>query len=174
MTAVIVGGQQLAAGAVDGIDLLRPGDRDAVAGLFASCSAETVRLRFFGARREFPREYLDALLAGPPAVQDAVVAYRGGREHLVGLAGFAAVPDGPPGSGELAVLVTDAWQRQGIGTAMTGLLLARARARGVERVVVNVLPGRRALLAALGRRLEPVRMSFTADGMTGVYKLAPM
>jgi GNAT superfamily N-acetyltransferase len=155
----------------DGLDLLRPADRDAVAGLFAACSAETVRLRFFGVRREFPREHLDALLAGPPAAHDAVVAYRGGRRHLVGLAGFAAGPDGDPGSGELGVLVVDAWQRQGVGTAMIGLLLDRARARGVQHVVANVLPGRHGLLTALGRRLEPVRASFTEDGLTGVYKL---
>lgn len=169
MTVVI---EPWAAEALDGIDVLRGTDRDAVAGLFAACSAQTVRLRFFGGPREFPRAHLDSLLAGPPAAHDAVVAYRGGREHLVGLASFAAGPDAEPGTGELAVLVVDAWQRQGVGTTMIGLLLTRARARGVERVTVNVLSGRRGLLAALGRRLEPVRTSFTADGLTGVYKLA--
>ncbi|MEW2520431.1 GNAT family N-acetyltransferase [Actinacidiphila alni] len=177
MTVVIADEGPVSAGgelaAPDGIDLLRPTDRDAVARLFAACSAETVRLRFWGGRREFPRDHLDALLAGPPAEHDAVVAHRGGRDHLVGIAGFAAGPDGRPGSGELGVLVVDAWQRRGVGTAMIGLLLARARARGVEHVVANVLPGRHGLLAALGRRLEPVRASFTGDGLTGVYKLAP-
>ena len=54
---------------------------------------------------------------------------------------------------------------------MLDLLLARARRRGVRRVGAAVLPGRSALLAALGRRLPAERLAHTADGPTGVYKL---
>ncbi|MFJ4405806.1 GNAT family N-acetyltransferase [Streptomyces sp. NPDC088910] len=173
MTVVIEGADRRAAASADGIDLLRPADADAVAALFAACSPETVRLRFLGGAREFPRAHLDRLLAGPPAAHDAVVAYRGGRDRLVGIAGFAADDTAGPGTGgELGVLVVDAWQRRGVGTAMVGLLLARAGARGVEHVTVNVPHGRRGLLAALGRRLEPVRASYTPDGLTAVYKVA--
>jgi GNAT superfamily N-acetyltransferase len=170
----------------------RPADRPALQALFAACSEESVRLRFFGQLRAFPADYLDAALAGVPHVHDAVVAYRGGdRTRLAGMASLVAGPATAPasalttatrpeapvppeaGPAEVAVLVSDAWQRQGAGTAMISALLARARERGVVRVRASVLPGRTGLLAALSRRLppEPGRSSYTRDGLSAVYKL---
>ena len=159
-----------------------PGDRAALEALFAACSPDTVRLRFFGRLRAFPPEYLAAVLAGRPAVHDAVVAYRGAdRAHPAGMAGIAAATpaDGlppmcaPATTGVLGVLVADAWQRQGAGAAMTGVRLDRARARGVRHVLVGVLPGRSALLAVLARRLTPVpgAAARTGDGLSAVYRL---
>ncbi|WP_329133592.1 GNAT family N-acetyltransferase [Streptomyces sp. NBC_01476] len=150
------------------------GDRPALAALFTACSPETVRLRFFGRLKQWPREYLDAALAGRPAEHDAVVAYRPGRTDLLGLASLATPSDAGPGIGELGVLVADDWQRQGVGTAMIDLLLSRARDRGLERVAATVLPSRSKLLAALTRRLERDGPGLRSrDGLTGVYKLAP-
>jgi GNAT superfamily N-acetyltransferase len=153
-----------------------PGDRDALAALFAACSADSVRLRFFGRLRAFPREYLDGALADPPDVHDAVVAYRDGdRTRLAGLASLVAPSrqEGATAAPEIAVLVADPWQRQGAGTAMITTLLARARDRGVAHVRASVLPGRTQLLAALSRRLdpEPGASSYTRDGLSTVYKL---
>ena len=154
----------------------RPADRPALQALFAACSEESVRLRFFGQLRAFPGDYLDAALAGVPDTHDAVVVYRDGdRTRLAGLASLVAGPASSPDAdpAELAVLVGDAWQRQGAGTAMITALLARARERGVARVRASVLPGRTALLTSLSRRLppEPGRSSYTRDGLSVVYKL---
>jgi len=164
-------------------------DRPALDALFAACSEESIRLRFFGRLRAFPPEYLDAALAGAPSVHDAVVAYSGDRAHLAGLASLVAAAPVLPGEtrtatgegtrtetagpAEMAVLVGDPWQRQGAGAAMITALLARARDRGVVRVRATVLPGRRELLAALSRRLEPEAgcSSYTRDGLSTVYKL---
>ncbi|WP_225845153.1 GNAT family N-acetyltransferase [Streptomyces sp. HPF1205] len=156
-----------------------PRDRAGLEALFASCSPETVRLRFFGLPRAFPRPYVDDALAGRPDLHDAVVGHRGDRSRPVGLAGLVARPheegDGSGGHrvAELAVLVADDWQRRGLGGAMTGTLLTRARDRGVTRVAASVLPHRAALLAALGRRPELVMVggSVTRDARTGVYRL---
>ncbi|WUH92437.1 GNAT family N-acetyltransferase [Streptomyces sp. NBC_00433] len=146
-------------------------DADALRDLFDACSQDTVRLRFFGRLRAFPAEYLDPVLSGRADVHDAVVAYGHGasRARLVGLASLAQPPGAP--AAELGVIVGDPWQRQGAGRAMVDLLLARARARGVRRVGAAVLPGRSALLAALGRRLPAERLAHSADGPSGVYKL---
>lgn len=149
----------------------RPADAPALRELFAACSPETVRLRFFGLRRDFPPEYLEQVLAGRPEQHDAVVAYAPGRARirLAGLGSLAL----PPGEriAELGLLVADAWQRQGAGRALLDALLIRARARGVRHVSASVLPGRSALLAALGRRLPAEHLSYEADGPSGVYKL---
>ncbi|MFI0940838.1 GNAT family N-acetyltransferase [Streptomyces sp. NPDC021020] len=160
-----------------------PSDASALHALFAACSPETVRLRFFGRVRALPAEYLEQVLAGSPDRHDAVVAYaRGGsRTRLIGLASLAmpanvAGDGGDGGDGgetvpELGVLVGDPWQRQGAGRAMLELLLARARTRGVRRVAATVLPGRPALLGALGRHLPAAHLAYTTDGPSGVYKL---
>lgn len=157
------------------VDSPRTDDHPALAALFADCSADTVRSRFFGRLDEFPRDYLDAVLAGRPERHDAVVAWRSdhrGRRQFAGLAGLAAPAPGDSRGAELAVLVADAWQRQGLGSAMVDALLLRARERGVPRVSACVLPGRSWLLAALARRLELESASRSRDCLTGVYRLA--
>ncbi|WP_237554498.1 MULTISPECIES: GNAT family N-acetyltransferase [unclassified Streptomyces] len=149
----------------------QPADRPALAALFAACSPETIRLRFFGQLRKWPGGYLNSALSAPPGEHDAVVAYGADRTDVLGLASLAA-PCGPePGVGELGVLIADAWQRQGLATTMLELLFHRARARGVERVAASVLHGRSALLTALARRLEPDGGLRTREGLTGVYRL---
>jgi GNAT superfamily N-acetyltransferase len=153
------------------VDTVREWDRDALHTLFSACSPETVRLRFFGQVPHIPRRYLDEVLTGPPEVHDAVIARCGQAGRVAGLASLAAESEAGPDVAGLGVLVADAWQRQGVGTAMIEALLIRARARGVERVAATVLPGRFALLAALSRRLERDRAYGSADGRTGVYRL---
>jgi GNAT superfamily N-acetyltransferase len=156
------------------LDTLRPDDRPALARLFADCSTETLRLRFFGLPHEFPRDCADGMLAGRPGLHDAVAAVtsrdRQGRRRFAGVAGLAGPAD-RTGPAELAVLVADGWQRQGLGGAMVEALLVRARQRGVARVSACVLPGRPQLLAALGRRLDLEHTSRSQDGLTGVYRL---
>ncbi|WP_199239317.1 GNAT family N-acetyltransferase [Streptomyces sp. ICBB 8177] len=154
------------------VDGLRPGDRDALDTLFARCSPETVRLRFFGRLHRWPAPYLDSVLAGPAETHDAVVVRNPEGDQVLALAGLVAVSDTVAGAAELGVLVADAWQRQGLGSAMLEVLLDRARRRGVRRVCANALPGRQALLAALARRLELERSAWTEGGLVGVYKLA--
>jgi GNAT superfamily N-acetyltransferase len=138
--------------------------------MFARCSPDTIGWRFFGRVAELPRRYVDSVLAGRPEVHDAVVARHGDRGELAGLASLAAGSDAGAEIAELAVLVVDAWQRQGLGGAMVDLLLGRARERGVVRVSASVMPGRSRLLGVLARRVEVDRWS--PDGLTGVYRLA--
>ncbi|MFC5805089.1 GNAT family N-acetyltransferase [Streptomyces formicae] len=182
MTMVIEGSSHLVAPAVRRsggagirrVDGVRPTDGPGLRALFDSCSPETVRLRFFGLLDELPRDYVDGVLACWPEVHDAVVAHRGDRSRLAGLASLAAPTGGGPGDAAVfCVLVADGRQRQGLGAAMVRALLARAAARGVERVTASVLPGRSGLLAALARRAEVELESSSRDqdGLTGVYKL---
>ena len=152
------------------IDAVRPHDREAITGLFARCSRRTVQERFFSPIREMPRSYLSAVLAGDPHRHDALVMRRRDAS-IIGLASLV-VPEHASLTGEIGVLVEDAWQRRGIGRAMIDALLARARARGVTRVRAEVLADRTALLAALGRTLELHSMAATSDGVTAEFALA--
>lgn len=156
------------------VEGVRPGDGPALHDLFARCSPETVRLRFFGYLRELPREYADSVLACRPEEHDAVLVHQGDRRRPAGLASLAAPAEAAPGGAAvLGVLVADACQGWGLGAAMVDELLVRARRRGVARVSASVLPGRSRLLDALARHLEPESSSLDRDGLTGVYRLRP-
>jgi GNAT superfamily N-acetyltransferase len=153
------------------LDPVRKGDRDALRILFTNCSPDAVRRRFFGRHDELPRRYLESVLASRPDLHDAVVARHRYAGHLAGLASLATGSDMGPEIAELGVLVVDAWQRQGLGTAMVEALVARGRQRGVQRVSACVLPDRARVLAALARRLQPERIVRTPHCLTGVYRL---
>ena len=67
-------------------------------------------------------------------------------------AGAARIPD-------LGVLVEDAWQRRGIGTRLTALVVDRARSTGVTSVHADILNEDLFILRAL-RRLGPLTTTY--------------
>ncbi|WP_370073017.1 N-acetyltransferase family protein [Streptacidiphilus sp. MAP5-3] len=153
------------------IELVRPDHRSALHLLFAACSPETVQLRFRARLSALPAAYLESLLTGPPELHDAVVARDFDSGTVVGLGSLALPDQSRPETGELGLLLVDAWQRRGVGRAMAEVLLARARVRGVTRLVAEVAHGRSALLAALARHAEPVARRSAREGVTGLYRL---
>jgi GNAT superfamily N-acetyltransferase len=163
MTAVIARAEPITAWTIDAV---HPGDRVPLTEMFDRCSVDTVVHRFFGLVRQFPRRYLDEVLAGAPERHDAVVA-RAADGAVIGL---GSVGSGD-GVAELGVLVEDAWQRQGVGTALVDALIARARCRSVTRIAAGVLPGRDDVLSGLDRRLPKHRVRYQRDATTHVYEL---
>ncbi len=151
---------------------VRPEDRSDVQRLFAACSVASVRHRFRAPLPAFPARHLDELLAGPPERHDALAVRAGAGGELVAL-GSLAQPYGPSDghTAELALLVVDAWQRRGLGRALTAALVERAARRGVTRVVAEVEHGRGRLLTAVGRGLTLVRRTADRDGITGVFAI---
>ena len=106
----------------------RPADRECVAALVAACSPDSLRRRFIMGGPAEPadvfRRYQRFLLAGSPAL----LATRGGVP--VGLLNFVAET---PGEAEIGILVADAWQRQGIGSALSRWLWAVGAVPGLDR-----------------------------------------
>ncbi|WP_225440360.1 GNAT family N-acetyltransferase [Amycolatopsis eburnea] len=133
---------------------IREADRDPVGALVAACSPDSLRRRFMMGGPAEPaevfRRYQRFLLAGPPAGV-ALLASRGGTP--VGLLNFVSET---PGAAEIGVLVADAWQRQGIGSALSRWLWASGRWAGwtVRATVQAGNTGAEALL--LGQGFRPV------------------
>ena len=50
---------------------------------------------------------------------------------------------------EIGVVVADAWQGRGVGSALVGALIRRAQARGVTSLIMDVLAGNRQALALI-------------------------
>ena len=74
---------------------------------------------------------------------------------------------------EIGLVVADASQRRGIGSALLRVLLARAFARGAGTVVMEVLPGNKDVLAMIARRWPAACYERTADSVVVRARLAP-
>jgi RimJ/RimL family protein N-acetyltransferase len=109
-----------------------------------------------GTGGRLPAAYLRHIAAGPSQIWDAQVS--AGDGQLYGWAEFGRLP-GEIAVADLAVLVADPWQRQGLATAMIRALLPRAAAAGVTTIHADVLPSNRAahglLRSLFGERLHP-------------------
>ncbi|PRX49553.1 L-amino acid N-acyltransferase YncA [Prauserella shujinwangii] len=113
----------------------RPADADAVLALHGRCSAATLFERYHTGTRSIPRRRLHRLLVPPRGRSLLAVC---GRDVL-GIGQL--IPTAEPGVAELSLLVEDAWQRNGVGTALLRRLAALAVALGHRQLVANCLPG---------------------------------
>ena len=114
---------------------IRPDDADAVWAMWQRLSPETIRLRFFGPRqmdRDGIRFFTDLDMRD----RFALVAETGGR--IVGVSRFDRLEE-DPSTAEFAVVVEDAEQGRGIGTALLRALVQPAEDLGIARFEGDVL-----------------------------------
>jgi GNAT superfamily N-acetyltransferase len=64
---------------------------------------------------------------------------------------------------EIGVVVADAWQGQGVGSALVRALLRRALARGVTSLSMDVLPDNQQVLAMIAGHWAAARRRRDAD-----------
>lgn len=124
----------------------RAQDVEAVAAMHLRCSLETTYGRYFTQLPRVSRRWQQALLS----TDLALVAVRG--RDVVGLGNLTALPSG---EAELGLLVEDAQQGRGLGTALAAQLAAAARLLGHRSVRLEILPGAPAAQRLVGR-LGPV------------------
>jgi GNAT superfamily N-acetyltransferase len=138
-------------------------DMDALSGFFAGLSAQTRYLRFFAPVTPGPD--LLRRWSGGDGHTAAVVAVRGGA--IIGHA-MAADQAGPRGArtADVGVVVADAWQGLGVGSALMHAVITDARARGVTSLTMDVLPGNRTMLAMIASRWPAARIEGSADFVT--------
>jgi ribosomal protein S18 acetylase RimI-like enzyme len=124
----------------------RTADLPALGDFFAGLSMQSRYLRFFSPITPGPS--LLTLLCGGDGTTDAVLATRGGV--IIGH-GMAADRSGPCGTRttDIGVVVADAWQRQGMGSALGRALVTGAQVRGVTTVTMDVMHGNDRALAMI-------------------------
>ena len=107
--------------------------------LIKSLSAESVRFRFFEIFKEIPHETLTKYCNLDYDRQIAIVAeLQNGSKQIIGAGRVIAEPDGK--SGEFAVLVTDQWQRKGLGSMLMEYIINVAKNMRLARIFAHVLP----------------------------------
>lgn len=147
-----------------GIRQARSSDCDAIRDFLAGLSPRTRYLRFFTGAPSTTAATL-RLLAGGSDNVDAVVATEAGT--IIGHA-MAADTTGRHGSrmAEIGVAVTDAWQGQGVGSALTRAVLDRARARGASTVAMDVLAGNQQVLTMIADHWPGARYDHSGGYVT--------
>jgi GNAT superfamily N-acetyltransferase len=123
-----------------------PADLASLSDFFAGLSTQSRYLRFFSPIT--PNPALLCRLSGGVSTIDAVVAVAGGV-----IIGHAMAADRAAcreaRMTDIGVVVADAWQGHGIGSALVRALASRAQARGVTSLAMDVLPGNRQVLAMI-------------------------
>jgi ribosomal protein S18 acetylase RimI-like enzyme len=118
---------------------LKPNDRDELFAAVDRTSAQSLYRRFFGARRGFTEQEVAFFLNVDFINHVALVAVleEGGRSVIGGGGRYVVVE---PGKAELAFVVIDQYQGQGIGAALLRHLVAIAREAGIKELIAEVLP----------------------------------
>ena len=116
-------------------------DREALTALYTRASPRTRYLRFFTAGIAIDRE-VQRLLASS---DDHVTLLAEHDGFTVGVASYELLN---ANQAELAVLVDDAWQGQGIGSLLIEQLAALARRAGIQELVGDVLASNVTMLRA--------------------------
>jgi GNAT superfamily N-acetyltransferase len=109
-----------------------PSDTPLVAALHARCSPQTRRARFLNPTPQLPPGELAELLGGAPERGGAVLAVTTDGGSAVGMATVAPMA---AGAARFAVLVEDAWQGRGLGTALIRWIADTAVERGALELV---------------------------------------
>ena len=143
---------------------IRPDDAPRLSTLYDRLSADTAYQRFFTVLRRLPPDWAQVFATVDYHDRLALVAERdaGGEPELVGVGRYES--GGPGDTPEVAFVVQDAWQGQGLGRLLLQELLAAAAARGFRRFRAYVLADNARMLDLLARFTEIVE-SRTEDGV---------
>jgi ribosomal protein S18 acetylase RimI-like enzyme len=140
----------------------RPEDLPALSDFFAGLSPHTRYLRFFGPVR--PGAALLRTLAGFADNIDALVAVRRGV-----IVGHAMAVDRMEPRGirvtDIGLVVHDAWQSRGVGSALMRALVSGAQARGVSTLEMDVLDSNRQVLAMITGHWPAACVDRNSDGL---------
>ena len=136
---------------------IRSDDKELLAAGFRLLSDETRQMRFLTAKPRLTKGDLRYLTEVDGRDHIALVAVEAERPtHIAGVGRFVR-ERGRPDTAEFAIVVGDAYQRQGLGRALGEALAAEAKARGIHRFTAITLSdnvGVQKLIAAIAEHLE--------------------
>jgi len=148
--------------------LIRPLRREDAPALVAAVEQLSARSRYFRFHGVLPRlteQMVGYLTDIDHHDHEALVAVpRGSDEVIVGVARFIRDP-AHPDTAETAIVVTDSWQRRGVGVLLLRQLVRRATEVGISRFTADIL-AENAPTRALAERFGAVYISNDWPTMT--------
>lgn len=139
-----------------GLASLEATDGEALTRLFHRLSAESVYRRFFSPVSN-PDQLRAALARLDHHDREAVAAVEEGE--VVGVAQYSRAPG--VRHADLAIVVADEWQRQGLGTRLVAALAERALEEGIDGFAVDIQGDNFGALRLFKRFAPGVRMAFS-------------
>ena len=132
------------------IRALRPDDEAGMLAAIDRTNADSLRRRFFVTKRGFSEQEKAFFLNIDFVNHVALVAVidEDGRRMIVGGGRYVVTE---PGKAEVAFVVIDAYQGQGIGQMLTQHLASVARAAGLSELAADILPENAAMRRVLGK-----------------------
>jgi RimJ/RimL family protein N-acetyltransferase len=133
---------------------IAPEDRPRLALAFERLSDSSRLRRFLTPKPRLSGAELTYLTEIDHRTHEALVAVDTAQDRIVGVARYAPEPD-EPGTADLAFVVADEWQGQGIATMLTARVVRLAEENAVERLTATTLADNRparAVLRGLGFR----------------------
>ena len=132
------------------IRALRPSDEADMLAAIDRTGAASLQRRFFVTKRGFSEKEKAFFMNTDFVNHVALVAVidEAGSPAIVGGGRYVVTK---PGEAEVAFVVIDAFQRQGIGALLTQHLAGLARAAGLRELVAEVLPENMAMRRVLGK-----------------------
>ena len=129
---------------------IRPEDAPRLVAAYDRLSAHSAYQRFFSAMRRLPPNWARFLATADYRRRLALIAERpsGAEMELLGVARYEASHDDAP---EVALVILDAWQNRGLGTALFQALLEAAEARGIRKFRAWVLADNMRMLDLIQR-----------------------
>jgi len=147
---------------------IRPTDEDMMRDLFYACSPETLYHRFFIKMQSMPHRKLKKFVNVDYEKNMALVSVTREDEHEMIVAVGRYSVDKSSNSAEVAFIVRDDWQGQGLGVSMFHQLLEVARMRGIMNFTADVLHDNARMLHIF-HKCAPTTIESTLEG--GVYHL---
>jgi acetyltransferase len=124
---------------------IKPEDEPMWLEMFQNFSEESIRYRFFQMLKDTPHEVRVRYCNIDYDREIAIVAEsEDDHKKILGVGRISIEPDGK--TGELAFIIVDKWQGQGLGTKMVDFVLEIAKEMRVETVYAIMLPDNRRAL----------------------------
>jgi RimJ/RimL family protein N-acetyltransferase len=136
---------------------IRPDDKERLCKAFALLTPETVHKRFLAPKKRLTSAELKYLTEIDGTDHVAVIAVMAQRpEIVVGVGRFVRLP-AEPEAADVAIVIGDPWQHQGLGRHLGAILADLAREQGIRRFVATLLSDNLAahrLFARISSRLR--------------------
>ena len=147
--------------------LIEPDDAPRLIALYDRLSRHTAYQRFFSAMKRLPPDWAEFLANVDYQTRLALVIEHDGPAGREVMAVARYERDREPGVAEVAFVVEDGWQGQGLGRILLRELLAAATARGIRRFRAYVLADNYRMLRLLSRYTRVLSRS-TDAGVTEI------
>lgn len=134
---------------------VKPTDEEMLSDMFYDLSDQTIINRFFSMLKSMPHRKLQTLccIDYDKEMSLVVVADEGPKQKIVGVGSYHLNP--ATHRAEIAFLVADAWQGQGVGTFLMRYLVKIARSKNIKGFTAEVMRDNVAMIALMHKSGVP-------------------